>query len=37
MQNALKYVGHLFKGESEFRSDFNACSKIWEDEELFSA
>ena len=35
MQNALKHVGHLFKGESEFRSDFNACSKIWEDEEEF--
>jgi zinc finger SWIM domain-containing protein 3 len=33
MQNPLKHVGHLFKGESEFRSDFNACFKIWEDEE----
>ena len=38
MQNALKHVGHLFKGESEFRSDFNAFFKIWEDEEeLLSA
>ncbi len=38
MQNALKHVGHLFKGKSEFRSDFNACFKIWEDEEeLLSA
>ncbi|XP_059436424.1 protein FAR1-RELATED SEQUENCE 9-like [Corylus avellana] len=38
MQNALKHVGHLFKGENGFRSDLSACFKVWEEEEeLLSA
>ncbi|KAG2686603.1 hypothetical protein I3760_09G013400 [Carya illinoinensis] len=38
MQNAMKHVGHLLRGESGFRIDFSACFKIYEEEEvLFSA
>ena len=32
MQNALKYIGHLLRDEDGFRSDFNACFKVWEEE-----
>ncbi|XP_075640620.1 protein FAR1-RELATED SEQUENCE 5-like [Castanea sativa] len=35
MQNALKGVNHLLRGEDEFRSDLDACFKIWEEEEEF--
>jgi zinc finger SWIM domain-containing protein 3 len=35
MQNALKHVGHLLRGENEFRSDLNACFKVWEEKEEF--
>jgi len=35
MQNALKHVGHLLRGENGFRSDLNACFKFWEEEEEF--
>ncbi|XP_062166347.1 protein FAR1-RELATED SEQUENCE 5-like [Alnus glutinosa] len=35
MQNALKHVGHLLRGENGFRSDLNACFKVWEEEEEF--
>jgi len=35
MQNAWKHVGHLLKGENEFRSDLNACFKVWEEEDEF--
>ncbi|KAG6708290.1 hypothetical protein I3842_06G073800, partial [Carya illinoinensis] len=38
MQNAMKHVGHLLRGEGGFRIDFSACFKIYEEEEvLFSA
>ena len=29
MQNALKHVGHLLKGENGFISDLNACFKVF--------
>jgi hypothetical protein len=35
MQNALKHIGHLLTGENEFRSDLNACFKVWEEEDEF--
>ncbi|XP_075660953.1 protein FAR1-RELATED SEQUENCE 1-like [Castanea sativa] len=35
MQNALKGVNHVLRGEDEFRSDLDACFKIWEEEEEF--
>ena len=35
MQNALKGVNYLLQGEDEFRSDLDACFKIWEEEEEF--
>ena len=35
MQNALKGVNHLLRGDDEFRSDLDACFKIWEEEEEF--
>jgi zinc finger SWIM domain-containing protein 3 len=31
MQNGLKHVGHLLRGENGFRSDLNACFKVWEE------
>jgi zinc finger SWIM domain-containing protein 3 len=35
MQNALKHIGHLLTGENGFRSDLNACFKVWEEEDEF--
>ncbi|XP_062145348.1 protein FAR1-RELATED SEQUENCE 5-like [Alnus glutinosa] len=35
MQNALKHIGHLLRGENGFRSDLNACFKVWEEEDEF--
>jgi zinc finger SWIM domain-containing protein 3 len=35
MQNALKYIGHLLRGENGFRSDLNAVFKVWEEEDEF--
>jgi zinc finger SWIM domain-containing protein 3 len=35
MQNALKHVGHLLRGENGFRSDLNACFKVWGEKEEF--
>lgn len=35
MQNALKHVGHLLRWENGFRSDLNACFKVWEEKEEF--
>jgi zinc finger SWIM domain-containing protein 3 len=33
MKNVLKNIGHLLRDENGFRSDFNACFKVWEEEE----
>jgi zinc finger SWIM domain-containing protein 3 len=35
MQNALKHIGHLLRGENGFRSELNACFKVWEEEDEF--
>ena len=35
MQNALKGVNHLLRGEDEFRSDLDACFKIWKRRKSF--
>ncbi|XP_059455217.1 protein FAR-RED IMPAIRED RESPONSE 1-like [Corylus avellana] len=38
MQNALKHIGHLLRDKNGFRSDLNACFKVWEEEdELLTA
>jgi zinc finger SWIM domain-containing protein 3 len=35
MQNALKHIGYLLRCENGFRSDLNACFKVWEEEDEF--